>query len=268
MLPIRTNPRLDGKRVGLIVPSVNTTTEPEFAWVAPAGISFHAARIFMNVTSADALRAMNMEVRQAARQLATLSPDVLAYVCTAGSFVDGAAGARTLLDELRGVVACPVVATSVAMTEALRHLGIVRLALATPYPEEVTEAERRFLVAGGFDVVSCECLGRSGPEVRPTTFDEIMALVRTVDRPEAQAIFISCTDLRVTEMIAHLERELRKPMLTSNQVTLWGILRALGMDTPVESWGQLFMRAPAQAPHLPGRTPGRPLPSRDQGHGN
>jgi maleate isomerase len=237
---IRTNPHLDGRKVGVIVPSVNTTTEPEFGWIAPPGISFHAARIFMNVTSPDALRAMNAEVRHAARQLATLSPDLVAYVCTAGSFVDGVDGARALLDDLRSVVDCPIVATSVIMVEALRHLGIARLGLATPYPQEVTEAERRFLMSSGFDVVSCACLGRSGPEVRPTTFEEIFALVQSVDRPDAQAIFISCTDLRATEMVDQLEREFRKPMLTSNQVTLWGILRALGTAVPVEGFGQLF----------------------------
>ena len=141
----------------------------------------------MNVTSPEALRTMNTEVCHAAKQLATLSPHALAYVCTAGSFVDGTQGTRALLDELRSVVNCPVVATSAVLIEALRHLDITRLGLATPYPEDVTEAERRFLLSNGFDVVSCECLGRSGAEVRRTTFDEIIALVRSVDRPAAQA---------------------------------------------------------------------------------
>jgi maleate isomerase len=239
MLSIRTNPHLGGKKVGLIVPSVNTTTEPEFTWLAPPHISFHTTRIFMDVTSPEALRAMNTEVCHAAKLLATLSPHALAYVCTAGSFVDGTHGALALLDDLKSVVDCPVVATSAVMVEALRHLDVTRLGLATPYPEDVTFAERRFLVNSGFDVVSCACLGRSGAAVRPTTFDEILALVRAVDKPDAQAIFISCTDLRATEMLDHLEREFRKPMLTSNQVTLWGILRALGISDSMDSLGQL-----------------------------
>jgi arylmalonate decarboxylase len=240
MTLVHTNPYLDGRKVGLIVPSVNTTTEPEFAWIAPPGISFHAARIFMNVTSAEALRAMNREVHEAARQLSTLSPDLLAYVCTAGSFVDGASGVSALLADLNRAVSCPVVATSAAMVEALRFLRVEKLALATPYPADVTEAERRFLVSSGFDVVACECLGRSGPQVRPTTFAEIRALVRAVDRPDAQAIFISCTDLRATEMVDDLERELGKPMLTSNQVTLWAILRALEITSGVKGFGRLL----------------------------
>ena len=83
MKAVPSNPYLDGAKVGLIVPSVNTTTEPEFAWIAPPRVSFHAARVFRNVTNPEALRAMNAEVRHAAKLLASLSPDAVAYACTA-----------------------------------------------------------------------------------------------------------------------------------------------------------------------------------------
>jgi maleate cis-trans isomerase len=237
---VRTNPYLDGAKVGLIVPSVNTTTEPEFAWVAPPGISFHAARVFMNVTTPEALRSMNKEVRRAAELLATLSPDVVAYACTAGSFIDGPDAAAALLAEMREIAGCPVVATSSAMVSALRHLGVTRMALATPYPRDVTEVERQFFLASGFDVLSCECLGRSGADVRPTTLEEIIELVRRVDRPRAQAIFVSCTDLRAFELVDVLEGELGKPVLTSNQVTLWAILQVLRRGSPLRGHGKLF----------------------------
>jgi maleate isomerase len=240
---VRCNPYLDGAKVGLILPSVNTTTEPEFAWIAPPGISFHAARVFMNVTTPEALRAMNAEVRRAAELLTTLSPDVVAYACTAGSFVDGPDATAALLAEMHEIVGCPVVATSAAMITAMRRLGVTRMALATPYPQDVTDCERRFFVAGGFDVLSCACLGRSGADVRPTTFDEITALVRRVDRPDAQAIFVSCTDLRVLELVDMLEEELRKPVLTSNQVTLWAILEALRRRGTVCGHGRLLASA-------------------------
>lgn len=237
---VRCNPHLDGAKVGLIVPSVNTTTEPEFAWIAPPRISFHTARVFMNATTPEALRAMNAQVRGAAELLATLSPDVVAYACTAGSFVDGSDATAALLAEIHAIVRCSVVATSVAMVAALRRLGVTRIALATPYPEEVTDCERRFFAASGFNVVSCACLGRSGARVRPTTFDEITGRVRLVDRPDAQAIFVSCTDLRVLELVDMLEDELGKPVLTSNQVTLWAILEALARRDSVGGYGHLL----------------------------
>jgi len=234
------NPHLDGVKVGLIVPSVNTTTEPEFAWIAPPGVAFHCARIFLDTTTPDALRAMNAEVRHAARLLATLSPDVVAYACTAGSFVDGPDATRALLTEMRAIANCAVVATSAAMVDALHHLGVIRMALASPYPEDVTESERRFLTESGFDVVACDFLGRSGAGIRPTTFDEIVALVHRVDRPRAEAIFVSCTDLRALEIVDRLEYALGKPVLTSNQVTLWAILCALNRTTPVTRFGRLL----------------------------
>jgi arylmalonate decarboxylase len=240
---VRCNPYLDGAKVGLILPSVNTMTEPEFAWIAPPGISFHAARVFMNVTTPEALRAMNAEVRRAAELLTTLSPDVVAYACTAGSFVDGPDATHALLVEIHETVRCPVVATSAALIAALRRLGVMRMALATPYPQEVTDCERQFLVNSGFDVVSCAYLGRSGADVRPTTFDEIAALVRRVDRPDAQAIFVSCTDLRVLELVDALEEALGKPVLTSNQVTLWAILEVLGRRGSVHGHGRLLASA-------------------------
>ena len=237
---VRRNPYLDGARIGLIIPSVNTMTEPEFAWIAPLHMSFHAARVFLSVTTTEALHAMNAEVCRAAQLLATLSPNVIAYACTAGSFVDGSAGTDRLLASIRKVVNCPVVATASAMDAALRRLGVSRMSLATPYPQDVTEAERNFLVASGFDVVSCACLGRSGAAVRPTTFDEIIDLVRGVDRADSEAIFVSCTDLRVLEIVDVLERELGKPVLTSNQVTLWAILDVLGHREPLAGFGRLL----------------------------
>ena len=240
MTPVETNPFLDGAKIGLIVPSVNTTTEPEFNWIAPGNMSFHAARVFMDTTTPEALRAMNAEVRDAGRLLATLSPEAVAYACTAGSFIDGLEGTRALVDDLRDLVKCPVIATSIAMIEALHALNVARLALATPYPMDVSLSEARFLAENGFEVVSHDCLGRSGSAVRPTRFDEIVELVKRVDRPNAQAIFVSCTDLRVLEVVNRLEEIVSKPVLTSNQVTFWGVAKAIRLSRPLRKFGVLF----------------------------
>src|SRR5262249_8130603 len=117
------------------------------------------------------------------------------------------------------------------------------MALATPYPRDVTDCERRFFVASGFDVVSCDYLGRSGAGVRPTSFDEIIALVRRVGRPEVQAIFISLTRPRVLELVALLGQGVSKAGVNSNQVTLWAILEALGRRGTVHGYGRLLASA-------------------------
>ena len=234
------NPRLDGRRVGLIVPSVNTTIEPEFAWLAPPGISFHAARVMLRETTEAGLRAMNADVGAAAQLIASVSPDVVAYACTSGTFLEGVAGLRRQVDAIAAIVGCPVVATSAALLDALRALDLTRIALATPYLDAINRVEQRFLEENGVEVVAVEGLGLSGKAIREVSPATVIELVRRADRAEAQAVFVSCTDFRALEVAAELEAELGKPVLTSNQVTLWAILGALGMPARVANCGRLL----------------------------
>lgn len=80
------------RRVGLIVPSVNAVIEPDFAAVGLSGISFHATRVMLRETTPEGLRAMNVGVEAAAELIASVTPDVVAFACTSGTFIDGDAG--------------------------------------------------------------------------------------------------------------------------------------------------------------------------------
>lgn len=239
------NPRLGGARVGVILPSVNTTLEPEYAWLAPAGLTFHVARVMLRETTPEGVRAMNEGVDAAAELIASVTPDVVAYACTSGSFVDGREALARQIDAIRARVGCPVVATSRAMVEALRALRIERVALATPYLDAVNVAEQAFLAAHGFDVTGVRGLGLSGKAIREVPPHAVADLVRSADTPAAQAVFVSCTDLRALEVADALERELGKLVLTSNQVTLWAILRALGRAQLIAGFGRLLADPPA-----------------------
>jgi len=234
------NPRLDGARVGLIIPSVNTTIEPEFGWLGLAGMSFHVSRMMLRDTTPEGLRAMNADVNGAARQIASITPDVVAYACTSGSFVDGLEGLRRQAEGIASVVGCPVVATSAALLDALRQLDVARLALATPYLDSINRIERDFLEHNGHTVVSVVGLGLSGKAIREVKPETVFDLACRADRPEAQALFISCTDLRALEVVGELERQLRKPVVTSNQVTLWAVLRALSIKRSLHGFGKLL----------------------------
>jgi maleate cis-trans isomerase len=237
---VNRNPRLDGKRVGLIIPSVNATIEPEFAWVAQDGISFHAARIMLRETTPEGLRSMNEGVESAARLLASLSPDAVAYACTSGSFLEGRARLSAQIDAISNVVGCPVVATSAALIDALAALGIRRVALATPYLDAINRVERAFLEDHRVDVVSVRGLGLSGAAIREVAPETVLALACDADCEAAEAVFVSCTDLRALEVVDALEARLQKPVLTSNQVTLWGLLRTLGRETAIAGFGRLL----------------------------
>ena len=240
MAGIARNPNLGGQRIGLIIPSVNTTIEPEFARLAPDGFSFHAARVMLRETTPEGLRAMNAELSSAARLIASVAPKVVGYACTSGSFLEGAPGLARQTAAIGAITGCPVVATSAAMIEALRVLGLRRIALATPYLDVLNRIEKEYFESQGFSVVSLQGLGLSGAAIREVPPEEVCRLVRSADRPDADAIFVSCTDLRAMETVALLESELGKPVLTSNLVTLWALLRSCGHATRRADLGRLF----------------------------
>lgn len=232
--------RRSGRRVGMIVPSVNAVVEPDFAWVSPPGITFHTTRIPLTATTPEGLREMNRSVVDAARLLAHLSPDLIVFACTSGSFVDGEDGLQQQIEQINQIGKCPVVATSRAIIDAFHSLGITRIDVATPYLDSVNAAERHFFEGHGMEVTSLVGLGLSGPAIREVPPDDIIDLARRASTGQGQALFLSCTDLRALEVAGRLEAELGKPVLCSNQVTLWAILRALGEPVNYSGLGRIL----------------------------
>lgn len=168
-------------------------------------------------------------VRQAALELVATAPSVCAYLCSSGSFVGGLAGERAVRENLTSAGVPRAVTTSGAMLAALEHLGISRVAVATPYVAELAERLEGFLHEAGYETVGGAHLGLPGGIWR-VPYDVVAQLVLDADRPEAEAVFVSCTNLPTYDLIGPLEAELGKPVLTANQVTMWAALRELGQS--------------------------------------
>ena len=234
--------RKQGRRVGIILPSTNTTLEPDYAWVSPADISFHVTRVPLFSTTPEGLREMNNGIKDAAGLLSHFAPDLVAFACTSGSFIDGLQGLKSQIDMITGICNCPVVATSQAIIDAFRHLNIRNIALATPYVDSVNELEQQFFESNELRITSMRGLGLSGAAIGYVTPDEVVQLARAVDSPDAEAIFLSCTDMRAIEVLDALEQELGKPVLSSNQVSLWSILRSLDKPLNYQGFGSLLSR--------------------------
>lgn len=166
-------------------------------------------------------------VRQAALELVATAPSVCAYLCSSGSFVGGLAGERAVRENLTSAGVPRAVTTSGAMLVALEHLGISRVAVATPYVAELAQRLEGFLHEAGYETVGGAHLGLPGGIWR-VPYDVVAQLVLDADRPEAEAVFVSCTNLPTYDLIGPLEAELGKPVLTANQVTMWAALRELG----------------------------------------
>lgn len=187
-------------------------------------------------------------VSRATRDLLAPRPSVIAYACTSGSFVAGVTGEQALRRVMLATGGPAAVTTSSALIDALQTLGIRRLAVLTPYIDSLTERLVDFLRGYGVRTTKSVSLGML-EDIWTLPYQEIVRHVRALDTPEAEAIFVSCTNVATYDIIAPLERELGKPVLSANQVTMWASLRAAGLPAP--RCGQLLF----QPDTAPTRTP-------------
>jgi maleate isomerase len=238
------------KRIGVMVPSTNTTFEADFQLVAPRHVTIHGQRLWLtnDAEGQASYDRMNGEIETGARYLATAKVDVVAYGCTTGSFYRGPGYDHKMLDTIRNAAGVPAVAAAPAVVEALRHLGARRVSVATPYPEWNNQRLRAYLEACGFEVLNVEgepraaAAGNQG--INDQDPEDVVAFASRACRPEADALLCSCTAWRSVEAAGELERRTGKPVVTSNQASIWASFRALGLTAPVAGFGRLLEPRP------------------------
>lgn len=238
--------------IGVVVPYDFAQDREMWRWV-PEPVSLHVTRTPYVVAPADAGQARLVSapeiVRTAVQNVLEPAPGVVAYSCTSGSFVGGAEGERSLREVIREAGAPQAVTTAGSLVAACTALGVDRLALATPYVADLTAKLEGFLAAHGVDTVSRHGLGLLG-HIWHVSPDEVVRAVRAADHPDAEAVFVSCTNLPTYDVIAELERELGKPVLTANQVTMWAALGAVGLTAVGPGQALIECRAPGDRPVL------------------
>ncbi len=233
-------------RIGLITLATDTSVLPEHARLMPDGVAVYPAPITLprGEVSATALAEMlaGDELEAAAARLAWAGVDVVVFACTTGSLVHGPGWDRTLIRRIEAASGVPATTTATAVLAALTAVGATRLAVATPYVVELNAAEERFLAAGGFPVAAIAGLGcRTDAEIGRLGPADAASLVRRVDTPAADAIFVSCTNFHALEVVAELEAAHGKPVVTSNQASAWAALRRLGVADPIPGYGRLLL---------------------------
>jgi maleate isomerase len=228
-------------RIGIMVPSVNTVVEPETAAMSPDGVNVYATRLRNSRSDPEDSEKMLQHVERAADELASARVDVIAFACTASSFVQGQKGEEDLKTRIEGSSGVRAVTTSGAVSLAMSRLGLKRIVLLTPYSEELNELERRFLNEKGYEVLADRAMGIvdafSIGKVEP---EEVCRLALEILSPEVDGLFVSCTNLRTIEIIDRLEEETEKPVVTSNQATFWACLRSVGYSKPISGYGSLL----------------------------
>lgn len=219
-------------RLGLVVPSSNTTVEPEFRGMAPPATTVHAARMPLEDVTPENLAEMAESAERAAMLLSHANVDGIAYACTTGSLLHGPGFDAELESRLADVTGAPAVATARSVKRSLESLDAETIAVVTPYTASLDDLEREYLEAVGFEVVSIDGRGLvDNTDIGKLTPEDAEDQVRTAmeSSSSADAIFISCTNYRSLDAVPALEDAFGLPVVTSNLATFWDLARRVGV---------------------------------------
>ena len=243
------------KRVGVIVPSVNTVIEDELRTQLPADVSVSNARVTLGRRGGDPrreLEAFGAAATREARKLADAAVDAIAIACTAASIVRGQQFDGDLRRGISAETGTVVITATSAMLDALTVLQAQRVLLLTPYEAWLHELEVSYLEQAGFSVaaarLTCAPASELGRVVPSRLCDEISSLVHN-SGTDRDCVVVSCANARLLGSVHGLERELGVPVVTTNQALAWSALHAVGRPTDDLPWGSLAsLKSPALSP--------------------
>ena len=229
--------------IGLITLANDMTIEPELqAFLPRDGVALYSNRIPMsNIGTVETLLAMKDHIPASTELIVPYSDiDVVAFGCTSGSMAIGPETVEAKVHEVKPGV--PVTNPVSAALKGLRAVNAMRIALLTPYIDSINAVVEDYVSKQGFEIVTKGSFKQRGdPEIICIPPEAIyQAGCELGAHSEAEALFISCTGLRVSSVIARLESALGKPVVTSNQALAWDCLRLAGCAEKVTGYGQLL----------------------------
>jgi maleate cis-trans isomerase len=233
-------------RLGFLVPPGNPTTEPEVIRLAPPGTTVHFTRMAAGETAAGSHdgqekrnRSQIAHLEEDAALLALVKPAVIVMAHTATSYTLGREAEAALTAKIARATGIAFLTAFGSVLAALAHLGVTRVALATPYSREWTLRGKAHLEAHGVEVVSFASL-ENVANIYDETPERAYELACRVDALKAQALFLSGVGMPTIGVLERLERALGKPALSSCSAMVWNALRAAGVEARIEGFGKLL----------------------------
>ena len=239
-------------RIGVLVPFTNVNLEPDLAMLCPEGVSLHFARLggydvdeVPDETQMAGLGASDLT--EPLRLIQGVRPDAVLYGCTSATLSHGPAFDREIAARIRVGSSAVTVTAAGALVHALGRLEVQRIAFASPYVTALNDLAVGFLSDQGFETVSRAdwpvALGNYGQgELTPS---QVFELGSRADSPSAEALVLSCTDMRSVEAVPRLEAALGKPVVCSNQAMMFQALELLGVSGFGMNCGRLMARLAA-----------------------
>lgn len=239
-------PRFDAGRnsrakIGFVLIPNEQTIEEDMIRHLPPGVGAYFARAPMpREISSRSLAEVRGSLADAARRiLPDDGLDVVSFACTSGTVAVGEDA--TCAELARGAPGARATSLAGGVRKALAAMGVRRIVLISPYTEELNTAVAAFLAKAGFEICAMHGMGlRYDTQMIRVAPDYIAELACALDRPEADAVLISCGALRSLDVVDDIERRLGKPVICSNQAMLWDCLRLAGIDDRLPGLGRLL----------------------------
>jgi maleate isomerase len=228
-------------RIGFILMSTDLAAEADFFDMAPEGVAVHITRLKTDdyTTNETLARHIDFMADAASRIQPDTKPDVVSYSCTSGSIVIGED--RVMQEIRKGAPWAKPMCIVTGVLDALRELDARKIVVGTPYLDEINTAEAEYLTDRGIDILDIQGLNlTTGIEFGCVTPAYWKEFALAIDRPDADAIFLSCGGIRSLEVVDEIEQAAGKPVVTSNQAQFWSCLRRAGIADQLEGFGQLF----------------------------
>jgi maleate isomerase len=232
------------RHFGILVPSTNTTCEIEFCRL-PAELQVHTARLGKGGKTTFS-PSLDADVTYQSKLLGDARVEVIALAQTSASLFADDYDEVTVkrMTEASGV---PSLTSAQAIGRALRALGTLRVAMATPYSEEVIGRAKHYYESKyGVTVIASESLGATNSyAIGKMDAGVAQGAFARIDRPEIDALVVPGGNFPTMDRIAAWERQFGKPVITTNQATLWAVMRVMKIDTPLAGKGRLLEQMPA-----------------------
>lgn len=234
-------------RFGVMVPFTNTNLEPDMTLLRPDGVSLHFARLGGYdedaIPDADQMQGLGAaSLDEPLRLLQGVQPDVIMYGCTSATLTHGADFDRELAEQIKSESGAATVTAAGSLLHALRVLGVDRIGFASPYVPAINDRAIRFLSDTGIETVVRSEVGETLDNHGQGAMDPraVLELGLAADHSDAQALVLSCTDMRSVEIIAALENTVGKPVISSNQSMVFQAMQLAGISEPLSGYGQLL----------------------------
>ena len=228
-------------KLGFVVLAMEQTVEDDVFRLTPDGVGVHFSRIPMsNEATVETLKSMEPGIETAASLLLPDDDlDVSCYTCNCGTMVIGED--RVIGALRRGKPEANATTVMTGVVNGLRAVGASRIVAATPYLDEVNAHVLDFLRMNGFDVLDIQGLNlMTNQEIDCVEPEFLREFGASLDRPDADAVFVCCGALRTLDIVDALEQQIGKPAIVSNQAMMWDCLRRAGIDDNIDGYGRLL----------------------------